>query len=86
MLVRPITPNMNISKSIIETNWDNFFMDTVQKIAVCSVIPFSIIVFMEAVLKNMLFTNVINLTITLFNGMEKLSEPIREYAFACIGY
>lgn len=77
---------MEISRTIIEAEWDNPLFDTAQKIAVYTVIPIALIVFVEAVLKNIIFINLANAAITVINFGHELYEPLRGRTLDCFGY
>lgn len=86
MFIQHFTPNMEISRSVIEGKWDNTFIETAQKIAIYTVIPMAIIVFVEAVLKNMIFINLANAAITLVNAGQNLYTTLLGQALDYFGY
>lgn len=80
--ITPFNANMDISLSIIEGRPGNPLIAMIQKIAIALVIPFAMIAFFEAVLKNLIFINLANLGITLLNAAHatyfKTPEPTPE--------
>ena len=86
MMIQPFTPNMDISRTVLEGRWGNSFIDTTQKVAIYSVIPIALIIFVEAVLKNMLFINLTNATISLINVSSGFNRSLRGYALERFGY
>ncbi len=74
--ISPIEMNMDISRTVLEGKWDNCLFEIVQKVALYVVIPFMLIVAFEAILKNMIFINAINLAIALLNAGYSLYQYI----------
>lgn len=75
--IQPIQPNMDISRTILEGKFDNNLIDTAQKIAIYTLIPFLLIAALEAIVKNFILINLANCGITLLNGGYSLYECIR---------
>ncbi len=67
--------NMNISRRIYEGNPDNRFIATAQKIAIYTVSPIMMIMMFEAIIKNLIFINLANTTITLINTIYDIYPP-----------
>ncbi len=65
--ISPIKMNMGISERVLDSKPDNLLIQTAQKIAIYSVLPFSLIVLFEAVIKNLIFINLANLGILILN-------------------
>jgi hypothetical protein len=65
--ISPLEMNMDLSRSIYEGRPSNYLVEVAQKVALYSLVPFSLIVMFEAVVKNLIFINLTNLTITLLN-------------------
>ena len=86
MLVQYFTPNMEISRTILERRWESPFIDTVQKVATYSIIPIAMIIFLEAVLKNMVFINLANVTVYLINKSIKLYPYLKGCTLERFGY
>lgn len=73
-MIEPINMNMGISRTVLEGKWDNYFLDLVQKVAIYTIIPFSMIVAFEAIVKNCLLINTLNVSILLINQGYSLYE------------
>lgn len=65
--ISPLKMDMDISLGINEGRPSNQLVATIQKIAVYLIIPFALIVFFEAVVKNLILINLANLGICLLN-------------------
>ena len=65
--ILPIGMNMDLSRAVLEGNWDNSFLDIALKVARSTVIPFMMIVMFEAIVKNFILINTLNVGITLLN-------------------
>ncbi len=70
--INPIELNMNISRNIYEGRSSHYLIGLVQKIATYLIIPLALIVFFEAVVKNMILFNLLNLGIVLLNGIHDI--------------
>ena len=75
-LITPFEMNMNISRTVLEGRWDNYLLDTVQKVALYSIIPFTLIIAFEAIVKNFLLINAANLGIALINSGYSLYQKV----------
>ena len=64
----PLEANMNFSRSIYEEISENPFVATAQKIAIYTLIPLALIVFFEAIVKNLIYINLANLAIITLNA------------------
>lgn len=75
--------DMDISLSINEGRPSNQLVATIQKIAVYLIIPFALIVFFEAVVKNLILINLANLGIILLNaahdGYTQRQKPLNSF-------
>ena len=67
MFIQPFSANITITQNVCEGKWDNVFITTVQKIAIYLIIPIALIVFFEAVVKNIFFVNLANFVVTIVN-------------------
>ena len=72
--IRPIEMNMNLSLRVEEAKWDNTFLEIAQKVALYTIIPFTLIAMFEAIVKNFIVINTLNLGITLLNGCHDLFQ------------
>lgn len=61
--------NMNISRTVLETESENDWIDLAQKITIYTVIPFSLIVIFEALIKNLICINLFNIAVTISNSI-----------------
>ena len=68
--------NMDISRTLLEGKWENWFLDTVQKVTLYTIIPFMMIAAFEAVVKNFILINLANCIITLINAGHDLYQKI----------
>lgn len=59
--------NMDISRTVLEGKWDNWFIDTAQKVALYTIIPFILIAALEAIVKNLILINLANCAIAILN-------------------
>lgn len=66
--ISPIEMNMSISRNVYEGNSKNAFVALAQKVAIYLIIPMALIVFFEAVIKNLIFINLFNIAITILNS------------------
>ena len=66
--IPPLEMNMNISRSVYEWNSKNCIIATAQKIAIYTLLPFSLIVMFEAVIKNLICINLANMLFTILNA------------------
>ncbi|MBU6382964.1 MAG: hypothetical protein KGQ49_00060 [Verrucomicrobia bacterium] len=71
-----IEMDMSISRTILESKFDNPFMQSAQKIAIYAVIPFTLIAMFEAIVKNFLCINLANCAITLLNISHNLYQTL----------
>lgn len=70
MNIKPVAllePNMSISRNIYEGRWENRWVTLAQDIAIGTIIPFTLVVLFEAVIKNLIFITLANVAITLLN-------------------
>ncbi|PIS02950.1 MAG: hypothetical protein COT85_02660 [Chlamydiae bacterium CG10_big_fil_rev_8_21_14_0_10_42_34] len=68
---------MSISRRLYESCPKNALLATVQKIIIYSFFPLSLIVFFEAVVKNMILINLSNVVITVLNAAYGLHSQAR---------
>jgi hypothetical protein len=68
--INPVQIDLNISLAVLKGRKDAPYLDTLCKVAVYSIIPIAIIVFLEAIIKKLAFT-LCNVAITIIN----LSQP-----------
>ncbi|MBX7065886.1 MAG: hypothetical protein K1X28_01525 [Parachlamydiales bacterium] len=66
--IQPIQPNMDISLTILEGKFENSLIDTAQKIAIYTVIPFMMIAILEALIKNFILIGLANCAIAVLNS------------------
>lgn len=69
--ISPVELNMSISRNIYECRSDIAVIAIAQKIATYLVIPLALIVFFEAVVKNLVVFNLINLSIVVINSIRE---------------
>lgn len=74
--IAPIQMNMDISRTVLEGKWDNIWIETAQKIAIYTLIPFLMIAAFEAVFKNLILINLVNCTISILNAGHSLYENL----------
>ena len=65
--IRPFEANMNLSAAVLNWQPKSIWIQTAKKIAVCLIIPFGMITFFEAVVKNLIFVNLANACVTILN-------------------
>jgi hypothetical protein len=65
--IAPIKMNMDISLNVLEGHWEHEWIATAQKVAIITVAPFALIAMTEAIVKNMILINLMNVAITLLN-------------------
>jgi hypothetical protein len=66
-MISQIAYNMDISRGIIESKSDNPILALIQKVAILTVFPLALIALFEAVIKNMIVYNLLNLGIVVIN-------------------
>lgn len=74
--IAPIQMNMDISRTVLEGRWDNCWIDTAQKIAIYTLIPFLMITAVEAILKNLILITLANCAISILNAGHSLYENL----------
>ena len=70
--LQPIQMNMDISRSIYEGNPKNYWVALAQKIAIYTVVPIALIMIFEAIVKDVILINFINITFTVINKTSDL--------------
>jgi hypothetical protein len=74
--IAPIQMNMDISRTVLEGKWENIWIETAQKIAIYTLIPFLMIAATEAVFKNLIFITLLNCAISVLNAGHSLYEHL----------
>lgn len=70
--IQPISMNMDLSRALVEGEWDDSCLATLQKVALFAIIPFMLIAAFEAVVKNLLCIQTLNCAIALLNAGHNL--------------
>lgn len=70
--IKPIEWDMGISRRIVEGCSHDSFLSTIQKIAIYMVVPFALVVFFEAAVKNLVLITLANVSIAILNGAHSL--------------
>ncbi len=70
--IRPIEMNMDISRAVLERKWSNPLLALAQEVVIATRVPFLLIAYFEAIVKNLICINVINFGISLLNGSHAL--------------
>jgi uncharacterized protein YqhQ len=81
-MIAPIELNMNISLNLIEGKFENRCLALAVKIALYTVIPFLLVAFFEAVVKNLILYNLANAVIAVMNFIHHqcVAAPEEEHA------
>ena len=66
--IQPLEYNMNFSQRVIDDEPGHPLFALAQKIAIYTVIPMMLIVFFEAVVKNLIAINLANIGIAIINA------------------
>lgn len=74
--ISPIQMNMDISRTVLQGKWDQCWIDTAQKIAIYTLLPFILIATVEAILKNLILINLANCAIAVLNAGHLLYENL----------
>ena len=69
--IQPLECNMDFSRRVYEDRPDNSLFALAQKIAIYSVVPLMLIVFFEAVVKNLIVINLANIGIAIVNAAHR---------------
>ncbi len=80
--IPPVQLNMDYSRAFLEWNPKNRVVAAIRKIALTLIIPFVLIVFSEAVFKNLVLFGAINTGITLINLAHSLFFAAQDGAAA----
>lgn len=70
--IQPFQMNMEFSKYFLEHESDCWLFKIAQRISICTLIPFLLIASLEAVIKNLIIINFLNLSIGVINRIREL--------------
>ncbi len=74
--ISPFKMDMSISEAVLKSSSDYPIVETIQKIAIYTVIPFLLIAAFEAIVKNFICINLLNCLVTVLNASHNLYQRL----------